>query len=56
MISRPLSHWSHGGITAADAVDVAKALKQAGLDYIDVSSGNITPDSRPPTEPVTASP
>jgi len=43
--------WLDGGITAADAVDVAKALKQAGLDYIDVSSGNITPDSRPPTEP-----
>ena len=43
--------WLDGGITAADAVDVAKALKQAGLDYIDVSSGNITPDSGPPTEP-----
>ena len=23
-----------------------KALKEAGLDYVDISSGNITPDSR----------
>src|SRR4029077_20564849 len=28
------------------AVAMGKALKAAGLDYIDVSSGNITPDSR----------
>jgi 2,4-dienoyl-CoA reductase-like NADH-dependent reductase (Old Yellow Enzyme family) len=30
---------------------MGKALKAAGLDYIDVSSGNITPDSRWPTDP-----
>jgi 2,4-dienoyl-CoA reductase-like NADH-dependent reductase (Old Yellow Enzyme family) len=30
---------------------MAKALEQAGLDYVDISSGNITPDSRPPTDP-----
>jgi 2,4-dienoyl-CoA reductase-like NADH-dependent reductase (Old Yellow Enzyme family) len=40
-----------GGLTAADAVATAKALKMAGLDYIDVSSGNITPESRWPSDP-----
>jgi NADPH2 dehydrogenase len=45
------SDWLDGGITAPDAVNVGKALKQAGFDYVDVSSGNITADSRPPTEP-----
>jgi NADPH2 dehydrogenase len=45
------SDWLDGGITAEDAVGLAKALKEAGLDYVDVSSGNITPDSRPPTDP-----
>src|ERR1700761_6512896 len=45
------SDWLEGGLTAADAVATAKALKAAGLDYIDVSSANITPDSRWPSEP-----
>ena len=44
------SDWLDGGLTAEDAVALAKALKQAGLDYIDVSSGNITVDSRAPTD------
>ena len=43
--------WVDGGLTADDAVAMAKALKPAGLDYIDISSGNITPDSRWPTDP-----
>ena len=43
--------WLDGGLTGDDAAAFAKALSQAGLDYIDVSSGNITVDSRPPTEP-----
>jgi NADPH2 dehydrogenase len=43
--------WVDGGLTGADAVTLAKALKQAGLDYIDISSGNITPESRWPTDP-----
>ena len=43
--------WLDGGLTADDAVALAKALKEAGLDYIDVSSGNITHDSRPPSDP-----
>ncbi|HWX84411.1 MAG TPA: NADH:flavin oxidoreductase/NADH oxidase [Xanthobacteraceae bacterium] len=45
------SDWLDGGLTAADAVTLAKALKAAGLDYVDVSSGNITVDSRAPTDP-----
>ena len=43
--------WLDGGLTGADAVELAKALKQAGLDYVDISSGNITYDSRPPSDP-----
>src|ERR1700733_13991491 len=43
--------WVEGGLTTDDAVAMGKALKAAGLDYIDVSSANITPDSRWPTEP-----
>jgi NADPH2 dehydrogenase len=42
--------WLEGGLTGDDAVTLAKALKQAGLDYVDISSGNITHDSRPPSE------
>jgi NADPH2 dehydrogenase len=38
--------WVEGGLTGADAFELAKALKVAGVDYIDVSSGNITPESR----------
>jgi len=45
------SDWLEGGLTADDAVAMGKALKQAGLDYVDISSANITPDSRWPTEP-----
>jgi NADPH2 dehydrogenase len=43
--------WLDGGLTGDDAVALAKALKQAGLDYVDISSGNITHDSRAPTDP-----
>jgi 2,4-dienoyl-CoA reductase-like NADH-dependent reductase (Old Yellow Enzyme family) len=42
--------WVDGGLTAADAVVFAKALKAEGLDYVDVSSGAITVDAqRAPT-------
>ncbi len=44
------SDWLDGGLTVDDAVVLAKALKLVGLDYIDVSSGNITPPSLPPRE------
>jgi NADPH2 dehydrogenase len=43
--------WVDGGLNADDAVAIGKALKQAGLDYIDISSANITPESRWPSDP-----
>jgi 2,4-dienoyl-CoA reductase-like NADH-dependent reductase (Old Yellow Enzyme family) len=43
--------WVEGGLTGDDAVTLAKELKSIGLDYIDVSSGNITPESRWSSEP-----
>jgi len=43
--------WVEGGLTGDDAVKMGKALKAAGIDYIDVSSANITPESRWPTDP-----
>ena len=43
--------WLDGGLGGDDAVALAKALKQAGLDYVDISSGNITYDSRAPSDP-----
>jgi 2,4-dienoyl-CoA reductase-like NADH-dependent reductase (Old Yellow Enzyme family) len=45
------TEWLDNGLNGDDAVAMAKALKQEGLDYIDISSGNITPDSRWPTDP-----
>jgi 2,4-dienoyl-CoA reductase-like NADH-dependent reductase (Old Yellow Enzyme family) len=45
------TEWLDNGLNADDAVAMAKALKAEGLDYIDISSGNITPDSRWPTDP-----
>jgi NADPH2 dehydrogenase len=43
--------WLDGGLTGDDAVALAKALKAEGLDFVDISSGNVTPDSRWPTDP-----
>jgi anthraniloyl-CoA monooxygenase len=39
--------WLEGGWGAEDSVRLAKRLKEAGCDIIDVSSGQTTPDSRP---------
>ena len=36
------SDWLEGGLTVEDAVALAKALKDVGLDYIDVSSGGVS--------------
>ena len=41
--------WHDDGITTDDAVACAQMLKQAGLDYVDVSSGGITASTRNPT-------
>ena len=45
------SDWTEGGLTVADAVALAKALKAAGLDYVDVSSGGVTTSATPPSTP-----
>ncbi len=45
------SDWREGGLTADDAVAIAKALKAEGIDFICISSGGVTADTRNPTEP-----
>ena len=42
------SDWTEGGITPQDAAVFAKALKAAGCDYVDVSSGGVTAQTRNP--------
>jgi 2,4-dienoyl-CoA reductase-like NADH-dependent reductase (Old Yellow Enzyme family) len=44
------SDWRDGGLAPDDAVTIAKALKGAGIDFICVSSGGITFDTRNPAE------
>jgi anthraniloyl-CoA monooxygenase len=39
--------WAEGGITGDDAVLVARAFGQAGVDLIDVSTGQTVRDARP---------
>ncbi len=39
--------WVDGGITADDAVEIARRFKSAGADMIDCSSGQVRPDQRP---------
>jgi anthraniloyl-CoA monooxygenase len=41
------SDWVAGGITGAEAVEVARAFAEAGAAAIDCSSGQVTPDERP---------
>jgi NADPH2 dehydrogenase len=43
------SDWTEGGITPDEAVVFASMLKQLGFDYIDISSGGITAQTRNPT-------
>ncbi len=45
------SDWLEGGLTVNDAVAVAKALKEIGLNYVDVSSGGVTTQATPPQQP-----
>jgi 2,4-dienoyl-CoA reductase-like NADH-dependent reductase (Old Yellow Enzyme family) len=40
------SDWVDGGLTSADAALFAASLKEAGLDYVCVSSGGISPAAR----------
>jgi anthraniloyl-CoA monooxygenase len=39
--------WVAGGITPADAVEIARAFKDAGADLIDCSSGQVSKRERP---------
>jgi anthraniloyl-CoA monooxygenase len=39
--------WADGGITGDDAVEIARAFAEAGVDLIDVSTGQTVRDSRP---------
>jgi NADPH2 dehydrogenase len=45
------SDWQDDGLTPDDAVAYVGMLKEAGLDYIDISSGGITATTRNPTAP-----
>ena len=39
--------WIPGGLQTADAVEIAAALKAAGADIIDVSTGQTAPEGKP---------
>jgi len=39
--------WAEGGITPADAVQIARAFKEAGADLIDCSSGQVSAHQKP---------
>ncbi len=39
--------WVPGGITAEDAVEIARAFNEAGVDLIDVSSGQTSREAKP---------
>ncbi|MEZ5622315.1 MAG: bifunctional salicylyl-CoA 5-hydroxylase/oxidoreductase [Burkholderiaceae bacterium] len=39
--------WVEGGIGPADAVEIARAFRDAGADLIDCSSGQVSPHQRP---------
>ncbi|WP_342620605.1 bifunctional salicylyl-CoA 5-hydroxylase/oxidoreductase [Rhodoferax sp. GW822-FHT02A01] len=39
--------WEEGGITPSDAVEIARAFKQAGADMIDCSSGQVSKSEKP---------
>jgi NADPH2 dehydrogenase len=44
------SDWREGGLTPDDAVNVAKALKAEGIDFLCVSSGGVALDVRNPSD------
>ncbi|MBL8665586.1 MAG: bifunctional salicylyl-CoA 5-hydroxylase/oxidoreductase [Candidatus Odyssella sp.] len=39
--------WKEGGTEPKDAVEIAKLLKAAGVDIVDVSSGQVVSDEKP---------
>jgi 2,4-dienoyl-CoA reductase-like NADH-dependent reductase (Old Yellow Enzyme family) len=45
------SDWLDGGLTPDDAVVIARAFGETGVDYVDVSSGGISAQVQPPQTP-----
>jgi 2,4-dienoyl-CoA reductase-like NADH-dependent reductase (Old Yellow Enzyme family) len=43
--------WTEGGLTPNDAVSIAKALKAAGIEFLCVSSGGVTFETKVPVGP-----
>ena len=43
--------WVEGGITIEDTIAFAKELKKRGCDWVDVSSGGVSPLQKIPVEP-----
>lgn len=43
--------WVEGGLTADDTVELARVLKEHGVDVVDCSSAGLTPDGVPQTYP-----
>jgi len=39
--------WLEGGVTVEDSVEIARAFKEHGADFIDVSTGQVTEEQRP---------
>lgn len=39
--------WAEGGLTEADSIAIARAFAEAGVDLVDVSTGQTSPKSRP---------
>lgn len=39
--------WVEGGITPDDAIEIARRFKEAGVDMVDCSSGQVTRDEQP---------
>ena len=39
--------WQEGGITGEESVAIARAFADAGVDLVDVSTGQTTPEARP---------
>ena len=39
--------WVEGGITADDAVEIARAFAEAGVDLVDVSTGQTVREAQP---------
>jgi anthraniloyl-CoA monooxygenase len=39
--------WVEGGIRIEDSVEIARAFREVGADFIDVSSGQVAPEQKP---------